>query len=117
MTISAKGRRRLEVDGNAYLWWVQEELDCFGHALTVASDDKHFLVRYTLIQSDEHRHVVVLGRRFRNETRGGAWRRYRCFAVGTHETVTPKDVAAFVRWCTTGTDALIEVDWNGVELR
>lgn len=117
MSVSAKGRRRLEVDGHSYLWWVGFDEDAVSLTLTVASEDKQLLVRYALIQSDEERHVVVLGRRFRSETYSGPWRRFRCPAFGKHETVTPKDVAALVRWCTTSTDTLIEVDWNGIELQ
>ena len=116
MAVSAKGRRRLEVDGHSYLWRVGPD-DVFGLTVTVASKDRDLLVQYALIQSDEERHVVVLGRRFRNETKSGSYTRYRCPAFGTYETVTPKDVAALVRWCTVGDDPLIAVDWRGVELR
>jgi hypothetical protein len=115
MAISARSRRRIEVDEGSYLWWVAEHEDACGTpVLTVVSEDKHFLVKYQLLQSDDVRHVVVLGRDFRKRTDcGGRWRRFRCPAFGTLETVTPKGVAALVRWCKEGSDALVEVDWRG----
>jgi hypothetical protein len=109
VAISAKNRRRIEVDGASYVWWVvSDEEACGAVVLTVVSDDKHLLVKYQLVQSADVRHVTVLGRDFRDRTDcGGRWRRFRCPAFGTFEIVTPKDVAAFVRWCKVGSDALV----------
>jgi hypothetical protein len=115
MAISAKGRRRIQVDGVRYLWWVRSDLedDFLGQpALTVASPDRQLLVRYGLGQPDESRHVVVLGPKFRGIAGlGGQWRRFRCPAFGTAALVTPRDVAACIRWCGAEEAATIEVDY------
>lgn len=113
MAISAKGRRRIEVDGASYLWWIGQDDDSLGAiTLTVVSSDKRFFVKYPLVAFD-HR-VVVLGPDFRDRTDcGRQWRRFRCPAFGSVEILAPGAVAALVRWCKTGSDELVEVDWQG----
>jgi hypothetical protein len=115
MAISARNRRRIEVDGAPYVWWIAEDDEaCGAVTLSVVSESKHFLVKYQLVQPPELRLVVVLGREFRQRTDcGGCWRRFRCPPFGTNEVVTPKDVAALVRWCRIADDPLVEVDWRG----
>jgi hypothetical protein len=116
MGISRKGRRRIEVDAHPYVWWVGEDLEaCGAVTLNVCSEDKHLLVKYALAQADEDRHLVVLGREFRAKRPHGwgGYLRFRCPPFGTGETVAPRDVAALVRWCRTGTDPLVEVDSQG----
>ena len=115
MAVAAKNRRSIEVGGQSYLWWVAEDEEAYGaFTLTVVSQDKHLLVKYQLIQPDETRHLVVLGRSFRQRTDcGGPWRRFRCPAFGADDMVTPRDVARLIEWCTTDSDALIEIDWRG----
>lgn len=116
MAISAKWRRRIEVDGTRYLWWVTETLedDFFGSlALTIASENRQLLVRYGLSQDDEHRFVVVMGPAFQGVPGlGGPWRRFRCPSVGTSSRVSPKDVASFIRWCLTPGDPPVEVSYR-----
>ena len=104
MSVSAKHRRSIKVDGVSYLWWVAEDIeyDFVGtNFLTVCSLDKRLLVRYGLVQSDDSRHVIVIGARFQGlQDTPGPWRRFRCPPFGSLDAVTPNDVAAFIRWCT-----------------
>lgn len=97
MTISRKNRRRIVVGVTEYLWYVAPDHDAFdGPVLTVVSTDRKFFVRYPLLQSDNTRHVVVLGSRFRGLQTGGPWRRFRCPSFGTLETVAPHDVRLLI---------------------
>jgi hypothetical protein len=118
MTISAKGRRRIEVDGQSFLWWVAECVDddfAGASALTIASTDKKLLVRYGLCQPDASRYIVVLGSVFRGMPNlGGRWRRFRCPQFGTFESVTPRDVADLIRWCCARGEPATEVDYRGI---
>ena len=120
MTISAKHRREIKVGDTIYLWWVTEDLedDFVGTpVLSVCSPDKNLLVRYGLVQPDESRRVIVLGRRFQGlPDAPGPWRRFKCPQFGSLETVTPKDVAAFIHWCTDPAEAAVPVDYRGVPL-
>jgi len=121
MTISAKQRRRLEVDGEVYLWWVTESIedDFVGTSvLSVSSLDRRFLVRYGLLQPDSSHYVVVLGARFQGlPDSAGPWRRFLSPQFGSSVTVTPKDVAALIRWCTDGSTSAVQVDHRGVPVQ
>jgi hypothetical protein len=120
MSISAKHRRRIIVDDLSYLWWVTDVLedDFVGtSALSVCSSDKRFLVRHGLAQPDESRYLVVLGPRFQGlPDSPGPWRRFKCPRFGTSDMIAPKDVAAFIHWCTDPAGSAIAVDDRGVAL-
>jgi hypothetical protein len=118
MTISAKYRRQIQVDSITYLWWVVEDIedDFVGTpALSVCSSDKRLLVRYGLLQPEESRYVIVLGPRFQGlPDSPGPWRRFRCPQFGSPMTVSPKDVAALIRWCTDASGSAVAVDYRGI---
>ncbi len=121
MALARKGRRRIDVDGETYLWWVASDEDCYtspgANALNVASEDRRLLVRYHLAQPATSRHVTVLGPVFRDVDCRGPWRRFRAPELGDERTITPADVARFIRWCRAGSDAIVEVDYLGNPLR
>ena len=121
MAISTHRRRRIQIDGIQYLWWVVtdfEEEFFTQPKLTVASRDRQLLVRYCLQQSQETRYLVVLGPQFRGiPGLGGPWRRFRCPSFGDSSMLLPKDVANLVRWCTETGQATTEVDYRGHVLR
>ncbi|MFC9895858.1 hypothetical protein ACFVMC_19395 [Nocardia sp. NPDC127579] len=104
MAISKKGRRRIVVGGREYLWWVRT--DWTSHptpgrpTLTVASEDRRFMVRYVLHQSHERRHLIVVGREFRGTDRPGPHRYYPCPAFGPATEFRPAHVAELIGWCT-----------------
>jgi len=119
MTISAKQRRQIKVDDVSYLWWVTEDLEEFvgTPALSVCSSDRRLLVRYGLLQPNDLRYVVVLGPRFQGlPDSPGPWRRFRCPQFGSPVTVTPKEVARLIRWCTDAAGRAVAVDYRGVVL-
>jgi hypothetical protein len=120
LSITAKHRRRIIVDDLSYVWWVTDVLedDFIGtSALSVCSSDKKFLVRYGLAQPDESRYLVVLGRRFQGlPDSPGPWRRFECPRFGTFGMIAPKDVAAFIHWCTDPAGRAVAVDYRGVAL-
>jgi hypothetical protein len=114
MTISAKGRRRLVVEGRVFVWYVAHDPDGAGPTLTVASADRRVLLKYFLLQSESDRHVVVLGSQFRGiPDCGGRWRRFRCPEFGSTESIGPGDVRALLDWATQPTGIAEEVDWRG----
>lgn len=105
MAIARKGKRSIVVDGEEFLWWVArdgESPDRLGKtlALHVVDTAGELCVKYTLWQPYDQRHVVVIGRRFRNEPGcGGAHRRFRCPEFGDSNIVYPSAVAELIRWC------------------
>ncbi len=114
MTISRKSRRKITVDDREFVWYVAPDWDDLGRVtLTVVSSDRRFFVRYCLVQSDECRHVVVLGPQFRDGTYGGVWRRFRSPSFGTTETIASGDVRALIEWATLREPPPEEVDADG----
>lgn len=119
MTVSAKHRRKIDIDGRTYVWWVAPDDDSpfvpYLMALTVVSADQKLFVRYHLSQPAALRHLTVLGPVFRSVPEcGGRWRRFRCPAFGNASTVSPRDVASLIRWSLAGSDPLVEVDYRGL---
>jgi hypothetical protein len=64
-----------------------------------------------LVQAEDVRHLAFRDGAGRQTGSGGL---FRCPAFGTPETVTPKDVAALIRWCKASVaEPRIAVDWQG----
>ncbi|MEV6276520.1 hypothetical protein [Nocardia sp. NPDC051832] len=104
MAISKKGKRRIVVGDREFLWWVKEDWENYSApgapTLTIISANRRVVVRYVLAQSEENRHVVVLGPEFRGITRPGPHRRFRCPAFGLPGEVRPAHIAELISWCT-----------------
>lgn len=116
MGILKKNRRRIVVGERLFLWWVGEiqPEDWIGSALTVASDDKRFLVRYYLGQKIDRRFLVVLGVEFPGlPDAGGSWIRVLCPQWESGPGVRPGNVRRLIDWCLFHDRPLIEVDWRG----
>jgi hypothetical protein len=116
MPIATKGRRTIIVEGRTFLWWVTESIedDFVGSlVLTVCSEDRSVLARYGLGQDDD-RYAVVLGPRFQGlPDSPGPWRRFACPPFGRFDQITPKDVAAFIQWCTDPSARAVQVNYRG----
>jgi hypothetical protein len=116
--ISRNTRRRLQLEGREFLWWLYEEWEEPGPVtLAVASSDKRFLVRYQINQPDELRFLTVMGREFAGlpDPRGG-WTRVRCPPLITRAAVKPSDVRRLLEWCFGPKDDCVQIDWSGKEL-
>jgi hypothetical protein len=116
MGIAKKYRRRLVIGERLFLWWVREiqPEDWIGPVLTIASDDKRFLVRYYLGQNEEQRFLVVLGPEFPGlPDAGGCWIRVRCPQWEAGSSIKPSDVRRLIDWCLFGARQLERVDWRG----
>jgi hypothetical protein len=116
MAIAKKYRRKLVVGKRLFVWWVREiqPEDWIGPVLTVASDDKRFLIRYYLGQKEEHRFLVVLGREFPGlADAGGCWIRVLCPRWETGPQIRPSDVRRLIDWCLFSERRLTRVDWRG----
>jgi hypothetical protein len=114
MAIARKNRRPISVRGREFLWWVYEDLENLGAmTLAVASADKAFLVRYEIAQTDETRHLTVLGQEFPGLPARRSWRRVRCPAFVAGDSVTPSHVRQLIDWCLHAKRDLVQVDWTG----
>lgn len=106
--ISTKGKRKIEVDGRAYVWHVVEDYDSPYMVLQVASTDKQMILAVPLQMPEAY--VISKGTVFQSRPTSGSWERYRLpFAVP--DAITPGFVAALIRWSTAGKDAEA-VNWD-----
>lgn len=113
MGVRKSGRRRLDVDGRLFVWYVCDDPDSLGMVLHVVSEDKRFLVTYHLAQPGEP-FIIVIGRDFPGvPDAGGVWRRFRCPRwEATDGVLTPRRVRRLIGWCFSSQKALIEVNWR-----
>ena len=116
MTIRKKNRRKIVVASRKFVWWVCDmETDwAFGPTLTVASEDKRFIVRRYLTHTSEPSYLVVIGSEFPGLTgAGGCWRRVQCPVWKDSPMITPIQVRQLIEWCLSEDRSLIEIDWQG----
>ena len=64
MGMSTKGRRKLNVNGRNFVWFVCDDNYSADLVLHVSSHDKQFLVHYHLGQAEDRRVVTVIGKEF-----------------------------------------------------
>ena len=96
MAISAKGKRRISVDGRVYLWRVFNEydqswFDCV--QVTVAAMDQELFLHYGMEQPEERRTAMV--------TRGRPERSARIPCPrfeGEDGLLTPRGVRQLIEW-------------------
>jgi hypothetical protein len=118
MAISKKGRRRITIGDRLYLWWVCDTDPEYGSgsclALTVASEDGRFFVRYYLGQKPDRRYLIVQGQEFEGLPEAGScWIRVQCPEWQAGSSVTPADVRRLVEWCASAGRPLIRVNYRG----
>ena len=99
MGVRTKGRRKIVVDGEDYVWYVAENDDGPGVVLHVASQDKKLAVMYPLYDEIGQQYIVILGERFTGAETGGPWKRFVCPQFESDGVVTPKHVRDLILWC------------------
>jgi hypothetical protein len=104
MGVRTKGRRKLDIDGRLYVWWIHEDPDGAGPVLHVVSKDKKLIVMYALCQPKGEDYVVVLGSEFAGAETGGVWRRFRSPSWVEDGAVSPRTVRDLIKWCQTDTE-------------
>ncbi|MBU2714193.1 hypothetical protein [Zooshikella harenae] len=121
MAISKKNRRTLIHKGIKYLWWIIDEFDPYtGDSLlvTVASEDKKFIVKYYINQAHNgRRFLTVIGPEFSCDTiTGGVWKRFACPKFEEERIFKPKSVVKLIDWCLDPKLDKVEVDYLGKEV-
>lgn len=103
MSIRTKGRRRIIVDGQTYIWYIALDDDSPYNILHIASDDKYYILGCPL--KTEKEYVISKGRSFQTFGTNGRWNRY-LLPFHIPESITPKFVEQLIIWATHGTDAV-----------
>jgi hypothetical protein len=113
MAIATKRRRKIEVDGRAFVWWVTPDDESNEMLLRISSTDKQLLLCYIIDQPDESRHVIVLGRELPPLTdAGGRWIRLHT-PRWDDRIVTPKLVRTILLWALDPFKEVVRVGWSG----
>ncbi|MBR7084893.1 MAG: hypothetical protein IKI37_06935 [Oscillospiraceae bacterium] len=111
MSIRSKGRRKIIVKGQTYLWYVALDDESDYNVLHIVSENKYFILSCPLQTKMEY--VISKGRIFQGKETHGGWSRY-FLPFHVPEIITPKFVRQLIVWSTQNTDA-IKIKWNGNE--
>ena len=111
MSVSSKGKRKINVCNKNYIWNVALDDDSGYYTLNIVSDDKYLVISCPLQIKTEY--VISKGRIFQGKETNGCWNRY-FLPFHIPEIITPKFVEQLIVWSTQNTSA-IKVNWNGGE--
>lgn len=97
MGVSAKGRRRIQYQGQNFVWWVAPDGDdCDRIYLNIVSEDKRIVLSYRV--NGESFRIISKGRQLHGEKTSGKWQWCRIPFQEPLMVVTPKDVACIIAW-------------------
>ena len=115
MSIATKNRRKLNIGGREFIWFVKDDSDSAYMLLHVVSQDKKFFVNYHLRQPSNKRYLIVLGKEFPGLAHaGGCWLRVLCPEWETDSIITPASVRRLIEWCLSEQRELITVNYMGL---
>ena len=103
MSIRSKGRRKIIVDSQTYLWYVALDDESPYNILIIVSDDKSYILACPL--QTEKEYIISKGRMFQAKKTNGRWNRY-FLPFHIPEIITPKFVEQLILWSTKNTDAI-----------
>ena len=112
MSIKAKGRRKIIVREQTYIWYVALDDDSAYYLLNIASDDKQMILSCPL--GTKNAYVISKGRIFQNKGTNGKWNRY-LLPFDVPDVITPKFVEKMVVWSTQNSD-VEPMNWNGNDI-
>jgi hypothetical protein len=123
MGVAKKYRRKIEIQGRGFLWYVREDLDWLAHsgcsiALSIISEDKQLIISYGIGQAETHCHLVSLGQEFFKLAphNSSGYRRVRCPQWEKDGAITPEIVRQIIEWGGIYDADAIEVNWRGETL-
>lgn len=99
MAIAKKHHRKLQHNGQPYLWYVREDPFGAGSVVRIISVEGSLQVSYNLGQSEEECMLTVTGSDFVRSDLDSAWKRFYCPRFDPFGVITPKGVAAIIEWC------------------
>ena len=102
MSIRTKGRRKIIVGDQTYIWYVTLDDDSPYIILHIVSDDKRLILSCPL--QTKIVYVISKGRIFQAKGTNGVWNRY-LLPFDIPEIITPSFVEKVIVWSTQNTDA------------
>ena len=95
MAISKKGKRKIVVDNQNYLWWGLWEYDQTtfdGNQIKIVPENQKFLLHYGLEQEEGESKILLI---LRDERR--VWLRSPLFE-SQRAVITPKGISQIIKW-------------------
>jgi hypothetical protein len=102
MSIRTKGRRKIIVRDQTYIWYIALDDDSPYNILHIVSDDKCLILSCPL--QTKIAYVISKGRIFQAKGTNGVWNRY-LLPFEIPESITPSFVKKVIVWSTQNTDA------------
>lgn len=109
MGVRKKGRRKINVGGKEYIWYVEMDYDSPYHILHIVSNDKQLILACPI--DTETAYLINKGKVFQNKSSSGYWSRY-LLPFDIPESVTPSFVSKVIDWAIQDVNTEI-VKWNG----
>ena len=109
MSVRTKGIRKITVNNQSYVWYIELDCDSEYHILNIISEDKSLIVNSPLKMKTAH--IISKGIIFQNEKKDGCWKRY-LLLFSVPEIITPKFVKELILWADQSKNA-IDVVWDG----
>lgn len=104
MSIRTKGRRKIIVGDQTYIWYVTLDDDSPYIILHIVSDDKRLILSCPL--QTKIAYIISMGRIFQAKETNGIWHRY-LLPFDIPEIITPGFVENVIVWSTQNTDATL----------
>ena len=104
MSIRTKGRRKIIVCDQTYIWYVALDDDSPYNILHIMSDDKRLILSCPL--QTKIAYVISKGRIFQAKGTNGVWNRY-LLPFDIPEIITPSFVEKVIVWSTLNTDTTL----------
>lgn len=109
MSVATKGKRKIEVDGRRYVWYVADDFDSAYKVLNVISEDKHVILTVPLHAPSAY--VICKGSVFQGKKTSGTWERY-ALPYAVPDAIIPSFVADVIQW-SVGDNGAVAVAWDG----
>lgn len=109
MSIRTKGRRKIIVGNQTYVWYVALDYDTQYNVLNIVSNDKCLILSCPL--KTKTAYVISKGRTFQAKEINGTWNRY-LLPFDIPDIITPKLVEKLIVLATQS-EKVKEIKWNG----
>ena len=105
MAVRKKGRRKIVVDNEEFIWYVKDDDDGGGLILHILSQDKKLIILYPLdLEFITKSYLAVTGIRFEGYQMDGSRQRFECPQFHKDDgIITPKIVKEIIVWCLNST--------------
>ncbi|MBR1824735.1 MAG: hypothetical protein IJ779_10970 [Ruminococcus sp.] len=104
MAVRKKGRRKITVDENEYIWYVSQDDESPYYLLSIVSENKDYVLTCPL--KTEIPYLISKGKLFKTEKSDGTWHRYE-LPFDIPEIITPLFVAKVILWATQKGEAVL----------